>query len=461
MAVWNTINLTDIKPDRCDAEYFRKDYQDNIANIKSTGNTFLLGRLFGHNNRGSQPSYSKKGDVKVLRSVNVGFMDFKETRQEYVTDAFFRANTRGQVQKDDILITSTGVGTLGRTSIWYYNEKAYCDGHITILRDSDIDPYFVTAFLNTKYGLRQFDQNYRGSSGQIEIYPYDISKFIIPELLFNYQKEIGDYIREAFRLQDVSKDFYNQASTLLESKLGLDNSDLDNSANKYVSNFNNVVIGKRLDPEFYNPRAKTIVDRIKNLEHTTVGQNFYVKNGFPWKSKKFLGNNSGEPVIRIRDIKPTYIDKDNLTSIEKNYASTISFPKAKAGDVVIGMDGLKYFYASILEEDCMVNQRVCHIERKSPESISAEYTTFIINSKIGQAQLLRDMTIATTVGHITNLNVIKLVIPIVSKNFHDKITSLIRSSIDSQKESKILLKNSIKKIEKLIEEGAKKQNNEQ
>lgn len=82
MAVWNTINLTDIKPDRCDAEYFRKDYQDNIANLKSTGNTFSLGRLFGHINRGSQPSYSKNGTIKALRSVNVGFMDFNETRQE-------------------------------------------------------------------------------------------------------------------------------------------------------------------------------------------------------------------------------------------------------------------------------------------------------------------------------------------------------------------------------------------
>lgn len=301
----------------------------------------------------------------------------------------------------------------------------------------------------------QFDQNFRGSSGQIEIYPYDISKFVIPECLFPHQQEIGDYLREAFRLQEASKDFYNQATELLESKLGLDNSDLDNSPNKYVSTFNNVVIGKRLDPEYYNPRAKTIVDRIRKLEHTTVGQNFYVKNGFPWNSKKFRNDNSGEPVIRIRDIKPTYINKEKLTSIEQNYADTIPFPKAQAGDVVIGMDGLKYFYASILEEDCMVNQRVCHIERKSPESISSEYTTFIINSKIGQAQLLRDMTIATTVGHITNMNVSKLVIPIVSKDFHDKITSLVRSSIDSQKESKILLRNSINQIEQLMEDGIK------
>ena len=108
MAVWNTINLTDIKPDRCDAEYFRMDYQDNLSFLKKTGKTHKLGRLFGHVNRGSQPSYSSSGTIKALRSVNVGFMNFNETRQEYVTDGFFGANNRGQVQKNDVLITSTG-----------------------------------------------------------------------------------------------------------------------------------------------------------------------------------------------------------------------------------------------------------------------------------------------------------------------------------------------------------------
>ena len=89
MAVWNTVNLTDIKPDRFDAEYFRKDYQDNLSYLKKTGDTYNLGRLFNHVNRGSQPLYSNNGTIKALRSVNVGFMNFNETRQEYVTDSFF------------------------------------------------------------------------------------------------------------------------------------------------------------------------------------------------------------------------------------------------------------------------------------------------------------------------------------------------------------------------------------
>jgi len=455
MAIWNTIKLSDIKPDRFDAEYFRKDYQDNIDYLKSTGPVHKLGRLFNYINRGSQPAYSIHGKLKALRSVNVGFMNFNETRQEYVTEEFYNNSNRGKVQKDDVLITSTGVGTLGRTSIWVFDDKAYCDGHITILRNGAVDPYLITAFLNSKYGLKQFDQGFRGSSGQIEIYPYDISKFVIPDNILSYQNEIGDYLRSAFKYKEESCTSYKTATALLESKLNLDNSDLDSLPNKFISNFNEVVTGKRLDPEYYNPRTKIIVDRIMGLEHTTINKHFYIKNGFPWDSNKFLDNNSGEPVIRIRDIKPTYIDNAKLTSIEKKYANTVTFNKAKVGDVVIGMDGLKYFYSSILEEDCMVNQRVCHIEQKSTSQISSEYVTFMINSEIGQSQLLRDMTIATTVGHITNKNVAKLVIPIISMEFHDKITKLVRDSIDSEKKSKKLLELAKSRVEQLIEEAAR------
>ena len=43
------------------------------------------------------------------------------------------------------------------------------------------------------------------------------------------------------------------------------------------------------------------------------------------------------------------------------------------------------------------------------------------------------MTIARTVGHITNVNVAKLIIPIFSEEIHSKITELVRNSINGKK----------------------------
>jgi type I restriction enzyme S subunit len=85
--------------------------------------------------------------------------------------------------------------------------------------------------------------------------------------------------------------------------------------------------------------------------------------------------------------------------------------------------------------------------------ISPEYATFIINSSIGQAQLLRDMTVATTVGHITNRDIFNLLIPFVSNAFHRKITNLVKQSIDKKQESKRLLYQAKTRVEQLIEEA--------
>lgn len=451
MSKFYTINYSMIKPDRFDAEYFKPDYLSNVEKLKSTGEVKTLGNLFKYIYRGTQPEYNEKGSIRVLRSVNVGNMTFNNIRQEYVTKTFFHSKQRGKVQKDDILITSTGVGTLGRSSIWNFSEEAFCDGHITILRDANVDPYLITVFLNSKYGLLQFDQNYRGSSGQIEIYPFDLSKFVVPSILFDYQKEIGEMVRQAFKLEQNAKELYNKSHDILTKELGIDNTDLDNLPNKYVSSFSEIALSHRFDSEFFNPKAKKVVSRIKQLDHVTIGANFEIKNGFPWKSDKFLEDNSGSPVIRIRDIKPTFIDNEKLTSLDIKYAESIDFLKAQPKDIVIGMDGGKYFYGSIVEEECLVNQRVCHITPKENSSISSEYATFIINSEIGQSQLLRDMTIAGTVGHITNRNVSSLIIPIFSEKIHFDITELVRNAINAEKKSKKLLRSAIKRVESIIE----------
>ena len=63
------------------------------------------------------------------------------------------------------------------------------------------------------------------------------------------------------------------------------------------------------------------------------------------------------------------------------------------------------------------------------------------------------MTVATTVGHITNRSILKLLIPYVSESFHQHITELVRQSIDKKQESKQLLEQAKTRVEQLIEEA--------
>lgn len=451
MAVWNTINLTDIRPDRCDAEYFRKDYQDNLSDLKKTGSTYNLGRLFNHINRGSQPLYANNGTIKALRSVNVGFMNFNETRQEYVTDSFFETNNRGQVQKDDILITSTGVGTLGRTSIWFYNDKAYCDGHITILRNGSIDPYFITAFLNSKYGLLQFDQNFRGSSGQIEIYPYDISKFVIPECLFPYQQEIGDYLRKAFELQQQSQTLYQQATTLLEKELGLDEITFD-TPKSYTASFSEVASTRRLDSNHFQPQFQQLINHLQaNFDCKKIG---YLTSLNSRGVQPSYINNGSALVINSKHLSATHIKYDNLERTSKGEFDANTKAHIFKDDILIYTTGAYVGLTNVYlgDEKALASNHV-NILRLKDNKIDTTYLALVLNTTIGKLQTKQHIR-GSAQAELYPSDIAKFIVPIIDEDKMEAIGNLVRGSLENSQSSKILLEKAKNRVETLIEAAA-------
>lgn len=444
MAIWNTIQLSEINPDRCDAEYFRKDYRDNLNLLENSGETVSLGKLFKYINRGTQPIYNKKGTIKALRSVNVGFMNFNETRQEYVTEDFFAINTRGKVQKDDVLITSTGVGTLGRTSIWFKNEKAFCDGHITILRDGKVDPYFVTAFLNSKYGLKQFDQNFRGSSGQIEIYPYDISKFVIPVCLLPHQTEIGNYLREAFELQTRSNFNFKEASIIINKQLGIENFINENKKTR-VTNLSELSSSLRIDAQCFKPeflqyeefiRSNSIHNKLSTLIHSITKGN-----------QQIISQDGVFPYVSIKDISGIdIIAKGNVISpISKAFHNDLLLAVTGA---TIGKIGIIHRYPTLSFSGDIIGLSI------NKDKISPWYLLAILASPIGQTQFNRWIT-GSTNGHLSPSDVRKIIVPRLSEEDEIKIESLLKSSTQYQLDAEILLLKAKARVEQLIEEALK------
>ena len=83
-----------------------------------------------------------------------------------------------------MLINGTGVGTIGRSAPYLHNENALPDNHVTILRTKNLNPIFLSVYLNSIAGKYQVDKYFKGSSGQIELYPKDIDQNLSVLLYF-------------------------------------------------------------------------------------------------------------------------------------------------------------------------------------------------------------------------------------------------------------------------------------
>lgn len=181
MAVWSLIPFSEtLDTERLDAEHYQPKYLAAELAVSKVPH-LPLKALAASIKRGVQPVYDELGTVPVLRSVNVQNGGLSGDRQLHVSQEAFDKTVRGQARQHDVLLTSTGVGTLGRAVALDAAQPYFADGHITIIRRlSQITPFYLSVFLMSETGQLLIYRRHRGSSGQIEIYPDDIASIPIP-----------------------------------------------------------------------------------------------------------------------------------------------------------------------------------------------------------------------------------------------------------------------------------------
>ncbi len=109
-------------------------------------------------------------------------LDNADWVEKSVYDAFLEhSNPRNIINKFDILLSSTGDGTLGKCAVFDLEVKAIADGHITLIRVDPkiIDPYYLCDFLRCGFGAEQINRLYTGSTGMIELTPEQVDSIIV------------------------------------------------------------------------------------------------------------------------------------------------------------------------------------------------------------------------------------------------------------------------------------------
>lgn len=209
---------------------------DSLAKNKKSYQLAKCEKLIGNIHRGAQPKYAdiesdpdslfwqgmtdslgnivddESANICALKSVCVraGYIDL-ETARSVTKQDYIKTQARAGVKKNDVLINSTGDGTIGRVAVYDHDFPAVVDGHITILRFSDLDlAWYVAAYLMSNDGQKQMIRYINGSSGQVEIYPQDIGRIWIKPATQEKIKDVSIRFRlacESYKQfkQDIKK----------------------------------------------------------------------------------------------------------------------------------------------------------------------------------------------------------------------------------------------------------------
>lgn len=269
MPVKNIVKLSQLTREaRFDAEFYQPLYVAREASVARLSHE-PLGKLAGIIRRGVQPQYEEDGTVPVIRTVNVRELALSSTRQQHVTEAFSTANPRAHVRKGDIVVTSTGIGTLGRVAYVDADTRYFADGHIAYLRDiQGIDPLYLVTFLQSAVGRSLIERRQRGSSGQMEVYTDDLESIPIPRL-GKAEARVVECRKAAFVAVRQSYGAIAAAEARLMEAVGLGRLDL--SPQKcYTRRFRDLEAAGRFGAEYFMPCKTRILAALAKMPHKTV-----------------------------------------------------------------------------------------------------------------------------------------------------------------------------------------------
>jgi type I restriction enzyme, S subunit len=191
-----------------------------------------MGELSRLIKRGVSPDYSDQGDGVVLnqKCIRDGKVSLAESRRH-------QTNVPGEkfVRPGDVLINSTGVGTLGRVALFDMElDGVTCDSHITILRadSSKVEPAYLGPTIAHLQGY--FESMASGATGQAELSRDLIArtKVLVPDEQTQklYAERTVPMLKQRRVLQDTNVALANMRDALLprliSGKLKVDHLDI-------------------------------------------------------------------------------------------------------------------------------------------------------------------------------------------------------------------------------------------
>ena len=340
------------------------------------------------------------------------------------------------VNKGDVLVT--GFGTIGNTRLVSKHQDGVCYANnvCRIRANNNIPNGFIYAFMTSKYGYAQLNNNASGSVVRYIEAP-GIKRTLVPRLSDSFQKEVDDLIQESARLREEATEALEEAKILIEEQFKDFKASLSQcsvSSKDILSSHN-----KRFEANYHIAEGKSIEDYIKahfkwdllgnlcsSISRPELFKRYYVQNGLP-----FLG---GADLFLASPKSSKQLSKTKTSNIESLVLKegTILLPRSGTiGDVAWA----HYGHAQKLASE--------HVIRLLPNNILREgYIYAFLASAIGKSLIQRHI-FGSVIQHIEPPHLKLIPVPIfdntIIETTHSKVLEYSKKTGEAiQKEDKAI-----------------------
>lgn len=449
MAVWSAIRLSELAIGlRLDPEYYQPSNLADAQRLAATSPAAIGSFAVVTDGIHASPDEVEDGGVRYLSAKCVKNNFFALGDALRISEAQHSANPRTSLREFDVLVTT--VGTIGNAAVVQADIlPANADRHLGIVRikpDSNIDPYYLSAFLNSKFGRFQTLREATGNV-QLNLFIEKIRELLVPSL--PCADEVSRLTRKAYQRRRQSVELIEVAETRLTRAIGLDHLDLE-PQRSYASTFRELQAGNRIGAEYFMPCKKRALDALLALPHKRLADHAPSAREL-WNPVRV----SPEDEVRNFDITHAlepFLDDTNEAQRVSEVRSTKK--RLRAGDVVISrLRSYLKEIAVVRTSDALpvVGSSEFIVLRPTGEGLSAATLMVFLRSRIVQT-ILKWSQDGSNHPRFAEKDLLAIPVPNALLKAQRKIDDLVDEAIAARTESVRLILKATAIIEAAVED---------
>ena len=446
------IKLSDIKKaGRFDAEYFKPEYLEIEKKLEKIGSIDLEYEINFFSTGANLLQYNlknKENEVLFFRTQHIREIFIDENNLTTIKNQ----KNYLSLKKGDLLFTRVGAGVGNNTVIPSTYTNNTISDNIICLRLKLLNPFFVSVFLNCKFGKLFLSRTQKGTARGL-ISRENFNGVLIP-LFKNLDKFCEEAVERYYFLQNQSKELYKQAEQILLKELDLINFE-PKAQLTFTITKKEVDEAKRFDAEYFQPKYKRIIEKIENYK----GGFCETREIINWKKGVEVGSDEyldeGLDFGRVSDFSKFGFDKITKKISEKLFDELKVKFQPREDEILFTKDGT-IGISYLLKEDFegILSSAFLRLTLKEKyKNFKKECLTLILNSILCKTQVEK-LSGGALIAHLKPSDFERFKFPLISQNIQNQIAEKIELSHNLRKESKELLEQAKRKVEQEIENAA-------